>query len=262
MTGADATVVHAYGLVRPGVDVRPEGGIDAAGLLIVGAGDVAAVASVLSADRYGFGCWRARGEDPQWLRQVAGEHHAVLQSVAESHDVLPFRLPGMHASLDTLRTVLAEHAAELGAALARVRGHLEWGAKVYWASSGHNDGLESEPASGRDYLMRQVAEKAAAEQASDRRIALVLDAHQRMAEASTRATTNPPQHAAVSGRSEPMLLNAAYLVPRPTFDRFLGLVEELALQMEREGLALEVTGPWPPYNFADLSDCMTGKECQ
>jgi hypothetical protein len=42
-----------------------------------------------------------------------------------------------------------------------------------------------------------------------------------------------------------MVLNASYLVERERTADFAGLVDALG----RDGLALELTGPWPAYHF-------------
>ncbi len=43
------------------------------------------------------------------------------------------------------------------------------------------------------------------------------------------------------------MLNSAYLVSdRPGFERELA---GLARELSERGLELELTGPWPPYNF-------------
>ena len=51
----------------------------------------------------------------------------------------------------------------------------------------------------------------------------------------------------LSGRDGEMVLNSAYLVSdRP---RFEGELTALARELSERGLELELTGPWPPYNF-------------
>lgn len=251
MSGADAgTVVHAYGLVDPTAPVRLPEGIDGAAISLVTVGDIAALASELSAEAYGPEVWRAHAEDPRWLEHVAGQHHAVLQAVVEQNDILPLRLPGIHADLETLEQVLREQHEALEAAFRSVREHVELGAKVYVVGPGQDPATEEPPTSGRDYLRRRSAEATSKEEARLRRQAKVLDAHEAMAMASTRAVANPPQDAALSGRSEPMVLNAAYLVPRDRMGSFIELAEQVADTLHEAGMTLEVTGPWPPYNFA------------
>jgi hypothetical protein len=50
-----------------------------------------------------------------------------------------------------------------------------------------------------------------------------------------------------------MLLNAAYLVPLDD-DRLVEEVARLADQHAALGVTYEVTGPWPPYNFAPAEE--------
>jgi hypothetical protein len=47
-----------------------------------------------------------------------------------------------------------------------------------------------------------------------------------------------------------MILNAAYLVPEARTEEFQSLVRTLSRRHAPEGLALELTGPWPAYHFA------------
>lgn len=257
MSAADETVVHAYGVVPAGQVLSLPEGIDGSAVTEVRVGNVVALASELSTQSYGPDVWRAHAEDPRWLEQVASQHHAVLQAVVGQADVLPLRLPGIHHDVSTLEQVLREQAADLEHALGRVRGHVELGAKVFLVEQAGKPDGEQPPTSGREYLARRSAEATQRDEARLRRQKEVLDAHEAMAHGSTRTAVNPPQDAALSGRSEPMLLNAAYLVPRDGLDEFVALAERVHADLAQDGMTLEVTGPWPPYNFADVTDGST-----
>jgi hypothetical protein len=50
-----------------------------------------------------------------------------------------------------------------------------------------------------------------------------------------------------------MLLNGAYLVPDGD-ERFAAEVALLAEEHAAAGITFELTGPWPPYNFAEEVD--------
>jgi gas vesicle protein GvpL/GvpF len=56
-----------------------------------------------------------------------------------------------------------------------------------------------------------------------------------------------------------LALNAAYLVPDADTEAFHARVDALARQYRPQGLRIDLTGPWPPYNFAalDLSETAT-----
>jgi hypothetical protein len=78
----------------------------------------------------------------------------------------------------------------------------------------------------------------------------VAEIHARLADRAGAATLSRPQDRRLSGRETEMVLNAAYLVPADATDAFRQIVEELGRRHEPDGVALELTGPWPPYHFA------------
>ena len=47
-----------------------------------------------------------------------------------------------------------------------------------------------------------------------------------------------------------MLLNGAYLVEAEQVQRLAELARELEQHHRAVGAQVELTGPWPPYNFA------------
>jgi hypothetical protein len=250
---AGGTVLHVYGLLDGGVEPSlPPAGIGGAPVALVTVGPVAAVVSELDDVRFGAQEWRAHADDPEWLGRVAGEHNAVLQALVAEVDVLPLRLPSLHRDRAELEEVLRSDAAGFEAALAEVRGHVEWGAKIFLVRE-TDDGNEAPAASGRDYLMRKASQASRKEQAAAVRQRLVLEVHEELSMAATHAAVNAPQDRALSGRREPMLLNAAYLVPRERGQDFLTLADRLADGLFEQGMTLEVSGPWPPYNFAGRS---------
>ena len=50
-----------------------------------------------------------------------------------------------------------------------------------------------------------------------------------------------------------MVMNAAYLVEAGKVARFRELIGELEQRYGKLGIGLELTGPWPPYNFVPSS---------
>jgi len=71
--------------------------------------------------------------------------------------------------------------------------------------------------------------------------------HERLLAAADDGVLLAPQRPEVSGREEEMVLNGAYLVADRS--RFEHALAGLARERREEGVELELTGPWPPYNF-------------
>lgn len=247
------TVLHAYGVVPVGVRVDlPDGGIDGAPVELVEVGGLAAVVSRLDAGSYGEGVWRDKAEDPDWLAPFALQHQGVLGALVATCDVLPFRIPGMYADEERLRGMLEAERELLSRGLDAVRGHVEWGVQVFLTRTSEDEQVPR-PRSGRDYLRNRSEQVGSRQRGVEERQGLVLDAYGRIAEASTHSVANPPQDPALSKRREPMLLNSAHLVARTREEPFFAAVEQAHADLAERGLVVEVSGPWPPYNFVHLA---------
>jgi hypothetical protein len=145
----------------------------------------------------------------------------------------------------------AEHDL-LRRGLAAIEGHVEWGVQVFLTGEADEEPAE-QPRSGKDYLRRRSAEVGSRERAAEVRRSRVLDAYATIADAATHSVANPPQDPALSKRSEPMLLNSAHLVPRDREEPFFATLGEVQETLRDAGMVVEVSGPWPAYNFVDLA---------
>jgi len=55
-----------------------------------------------------------------------------------------------------------------------------------------------------------------------------------------------------TGKFEPMVLNAIYLIQEKKIEDFKKKIDQLSREMEPKGFRFEYSGPWPPYNFAKI----------
>jgi hypothetical protein len=246
-----ATVVHAYGIVATdaAVDV-PTTGIGGTGVALLDAGPVSAVFGILPAEEYGDAAWREHADDPRWLTDVAAAHQRVLSEIVHDTDVLPLRLPAMYHDEVHLHGMLVEQGGLFRAVLESLHDHVEWAVHLY--HTGADDEPTTRPTSGTDFFRQKVTAATRKEQSRAAREARVRDAYAMLADLSRQSVANPPQDPALSGRREPMLLNSAHLVCRRHESLFFAAVEEVAAQVANNGITVEVSGPWPPYNFVEL----------
>jgi hypothetical protein len=246
------TVIHAYGIVPGDASFDlPDRGIGGAGVALLDAGPVAAVFSILPETSYGAAAWADHAEDAAWLTTVATEHHRVLADLVRGTDVLPLRLPAMYRDEGQLHEVLVTEAALFRAALDSLHDHLEWSVHLYLVDEPDEPAVER-PTSGRDYLRQRTEAVSQRQLARVRREQVVRDAYASLADLSRQSVANRPQDSALSGRVEPMLLNSAHLVCRRHERLFFTAAEETAARLAPLGITMEVTGPWPPYNFVEL----------
>ena len=240
-----AAAWDVYGVVPAGT--RPEGtGVAARPVGILAEGDVAALVSVVPAEEFAEEPLREHLNDRAWLERTAREHEDALERALARTAVIPFRLCTVYESQDRVREFLSTHGAALADLLRRLDGRVELGVKAYFAGEARAE--SDEPQSGREYLLRRQRERDAAEEAARFKVECARASHEALAAAAEEARANPPQPPELSGRTEEMLLNGAYLVRRDD-GRLADAVAELESRYGSHGVTYEVTGPWPPYNF-------------
>lgn len=256
MTSNGDSVLHAYGVVEgAGAGDLPLTGIGQTPVRLVEVGDLSIIVGDLPSSEYGEAAWAEHAQDPAWLEPVARGHHDVLQTLVEDADVLPLRLPGIYPDEQTLSDAFTSAHDDLIERLCFVSGHREWSVHVFLESEDTGEPETATPASGRDYLLmrkQQVEQKGSSQQ---ERQVLAIEVYEGLNRTSRASVVNLVQDRALSGRTEPMLLNSAHLVARDEEQDFLAVAVDLDHYVGATGgLRVEVSGPWPPYNFTHVSD--------
>lgn len=248
---------YLYGVVEAGAP----GVIDAeTAVELVTEGRLAGVTSRVSLEEFGEAALVERLGDAAWLEENIRRHEQVLERVLVSTAVLPCRFCTVYRTETDVRQFLSERQDALTAALAEVAGRVELGVKAFldperFAAGGAQENerireLTTQAAQsqgGRAYLESRRLERLVGDERARFGQEAAFELHQRLLEAAERGVLLDLQRPELSGRDEEMVLNSAYLVSdRPGFERELAA---LARELSERGLELELTGPWPPYNF-------------
>jgi Gas vesicle synthesis protein GvpL/GvpF len=214
---------------------------------------LAAVVSPVPLPEYGDERLRVRLEDLSWVERTARRHEDVLDAALCGSTIVPLRLCTLYRTRDGVRRLLREQRTALEEGLSRVNGCLEWGVKLFVdprMGEAESFSDEASPESrGVAYLQRRQSERALAEEASEVRARCVEVVHQRLEGLARASVANPPQRPEVHGRELAMLLNGAYLIERDRIGEVREAVEGLQEEWCSLGFTIELTGPWPPYNF-------------
>jgi gas vesicle protein GvpL/GvpF len=243
-----ATAWYVYGVAEDDPALERLDGVQ-----LVRRGPLAAVAREVPLDEYGAESLPERLNDREWLERNALAHEDVLQEAAAVTAVVPLRFGTIYRSREHVEEMLGERSEELSADLERLRGHVELGVKA-WVDLTKLErtlGPKAEPAvasAGAAYLQQRRLEEERSRELTARCFELAEEAHGRLALVAVEAVSNRPQSSELTGRSEAMVLNGAYLV-RHGDDRLPAEVKQLEDAHAPLGVEYEVTGPWPPHNF-------------
>lgn len=238
------TALYGYAVVGPVSDELRDV-LD--GLELIGTAELAVVVAPVPLSEFGEDVLEDHLNDRQWLAETATAHEAVMQRLLAHTTVAPLRFGSLHRSRESVELFLAEHEAEFRATLARLRGRVEYGVKV-WLEPRPRKAPRATDSGGRGYLEQLRDDRDSAANAAAQLDEQLTRIHERLLETADAARLNRPQPRELTGATAEMVLNAAYLVP--VGDE--ALFEEVArLREEHPDLAFDLTGPWAPYNFVE-----------
>jgi Gas vesicle synthesis protein GvpL/GvpF len=229
-------------------------GVGGAPVRVIVDGRLGAVVSTVEPLHFSEETLQRNLEDLTWLAETARAHHAVVEAVWQHHSVAPLRLATVYLDDDNVRALLRAKEASFAAALDRIRGRREWGVKAFARAQ---PDVSADPGvagsglgPGAAYLLRKrmAREKGARAQQDVQHAA--TDLHRTLSAAAVGSHLYPPQDPQLSGRPEPMVLNAAYLVEESGVTTFVDAVQT----WQSPHIEHELTGPWVPYSFAALEE--------
>jgi hypothetical protein len=258
-------LVWAYCVMRAG-DAEPAlpDGIHGTGPVErVEADGLAAVVSRVPDSEFGSDALQRNLNDMPWLERTAREHEAVLDAALLATTIVPLRMCTVYEDAESARRMLIREKDALADALGFLEGRLEWSVKVLAPSDAlieiasaelEPDDDDPQPASerrgeGGAYMLRRRRERLLRQRAQSIAADVAEQVHARLQDWAIDAVTRPAQNRELSGHDGEMLLNAAYLVERERSGELERLVAELEAHHRELGITIELTGPWPPYNF-------------
>jgi hypothetical protein len=240
-----ATAWYVYGVVA--ADARPPDAVR-----LIEHDGLAAIAREVPLAEFGEDVLPLRLNDREWLGANVLAHEDVLHAFLDT-GVVPLRFGAIYRDTREVERMLEARSAFFRSALVRLRGHVELGVKAWLVTPADPPASSSPAVGGRAYLERRRDQLTAARERVERATVIVADAHRRLLEVAVDGVVNRPQPRELTGREERMLLNGAYLVPDGD-DDFAAELARLADEHGPRGVAYELTGPWPPYNFAPEDD--------
>ena len=258
---------YVYGVLGGECELERMAGIDDTHeVSIIEDDGLGAVTSRVSLSEFGEDTLHEHLNDLVWLEETARRHEYILDRVREQATLVPMRLCTIYRNERSVRDMLAREHEFLADALNRLEGRTEWGVKLFVSPAGLKGGQEQESSTASDmterlaeagpgerYLLRKRLDNLHQTESESILEECCEAIHGHLSSLSVEAKLNPVQPAELTGRDGEMILNGVYLVEENTSDEFTAEVARLRDEYDARGLELELTGPWPPYNFVNDS---------
>jgi len=209
-------------------------------------------------------------EDLNWIKEKAVIHEDVIEEAMRAAEdglvnVIPMRFGIIFKNKTGLEEILSRDYVKMRRLLNKIRGKQEWSVKVYLMDSERfeliikeiNEEIrlkEKEMASmpeGMAYFMEEELKEAVRSEAN-KELETILDAlFRRLGEEAAGSVKTKILDSEMTGKTERMVFNAAFLVHVDKVDPFKKALEGIDEDMQTKGLHLEYSGPWPPFNFTN-----------
>ena len=215
------------------------------------------IVSTVPASEYGEAAVERGLQNMDWVGRLALAHEAVIERFLTARAVLPMQLFTMFTSDQRAIENVTGNRARIVKILARVERQVEWGVRLTWDEQGARDAVERKHAppparghrspSGTDYLSR----KRDLLDVNRTQLTAARAEASRLYRALSRKATDAVRRTATekAAPGSRLLLDAAFLVPATGAAAFRAALKQNGRALARSGIAVSLTGPWPPYNF-------------
>lgn len=223
--------------------------------------DLAAVASPVPLKDYGEAALQAHLSDAAWMALRAMRHERIVDYFAKRASVVPLRFGVIYLDGAGVERMLAERSDELRAAIKRLKGREEWGVNIFCDRKALMEAIvtisprlqelnaqAARVSPGQAYLVRKKMEAMRQEEARAevrRRVEQIEQELGNESEGAARLRLLKDE----AGEHGELVGKLAFLVERERFEEFRLTAERVAGEALDAGFRLELTGPWPAYNF-------------
>lgn len=263
--GSEARGWYLYGVIDSEPRADAFSGLD--DVRCVRFKNTAAVVSHVSLDEFDESQLPARLNDPKWLEQKLWAHEQVLERVLGMATVIPMKFATIFKSELRLLAALDAHYEGFLELFKKLKGKHEYGLKVFSkrrlleAEVEQTDSrartlreqLTAQP-QGTAYLMRKQFDKLWGEEVEKRLSQHLQTVYDRVGGVAEERRLNLMSAEQVMKHEAEMVLNAALLVPIGRRDELLAALAALEQEFGPRGFTFQLVGPFPPYNFSQLSE--------
>lgn len=202
--------------------------------------------------------------DATWTAIRAMRHETVVEYIAKRASVVPLRFGTIYLERDGIEKMLTDRSRGLEEIIEQLRGREEWGVNVYSDRGVLMSTITSvspvlremveqaqQASPGQSYLMQKKIDALKADEVRAAVNRIVDQIEQRLREQSDDARRLRILKVETTERGE-LKAKFAFLVKRSGFEEFRDGAERLAQENQAAGIRIELTGPWPVYNFVTL----------
>lgn len=238
-------------------------------VLLISQGGLEAVVSQVDLKKFqGEEIQKKAQEDLKWIKEKAQIHEHVIERAMKKGNegvitVIPMKFGIIFRTKEKLLKSLKEHSQQFLESLEKLEGKQEWEIKVYLKEGIFDKYLEekseimqqkkkeieSMPQGLAFFAQKKLTDSLSCvrEEGLEKITREMFEDLKNLAEFSNKAKNLEKE---MTGRLEPMVLNAYFLIKEDKIFQFKKAIGDLEKKYNSLGFLITYVGPWPPYHFA------------
>jgi hypothetical protein len=254
---------YVYGVVRSSiVTATAPRGIEGGVVDLISSGEVAALATSVSADDYSPDRVEELTADVEWVSQRAMAHDKVLTWASDAGPVIPFPMWTLFRDAKAVKAMLGKRSNELTDTFNRIADGREFIVRVYVRPAVLQDRIEdhspelaaltaeaAKASPGQKYLLERKIDNLRRDAGRDLTAKVAGEIHDALREVAMESAREQPVNAGVPKEQGRAILNASFLVAPARVVELQRVLTGMVNKYEPSGFKFDFTGPWPPYHF-------------
>lgn len=188
----------------------------------------------------------------------AVEYAKVIENLSQQFTLLPVRYGSIMESSELVQNMLKKNYSKFHENLEKVENKVEFGLKVFCDSKKIKEELVTKleldlvPKSIQKHktsIYTEYIDKKLKEHQLEKLLLEYVDTI--IQDITSRLSKMNPIHKFKKMESESKIIDAVFLIKKSKQEDLITTVKDL--QNKHTGLRLMLTGPWPPYNFVDIT---------
>jgi hypothetical protein len=254
---------YVYGVVGASIDTATAPtGIDDGPVTLISSGDIAALATSVSAEDYAPERVESLTANVDWVSERAMAHDRVLTWASDNGAVIPLPMWTLFRDAKAVKGMLSKRMPELQQTFARIADGREFIVRVYVQPgvlkarlnehSSELTALAAEAAKatpGQKYLLERKIENLRRDAGRDVAAKAASEIHDALRLVSMDTVLEQPVNSGAPREQGRAVLNASFLVTPKRVVEFQRALTAMVNKYEPSGFKFDFTGPWPPYHF-------------
>ncbi len=232
------------------------------GLELIKHGGLTAVTSVVPMAAYGEDELAKNLTDATWTAVRAMRHEQVVEYFAKRTSTIPLRFATIYVERSGVEKMLGQRSKQLHEIIRRLESKEEWGVNVFSDRAKLFENILTisprlkemrdsiaQASPGQAYLMQKKIETLKADEVKLEITRAVNEIESRLSQKSEGVVRLRILKVETTEHGE-LKAKFAFLVEKEKFGQFHEAAESVARDLSEAGIRLELTGPWPAYNFS------------